>query len=161
MLSRRALASAVPLLACVPSIVLAIVTGMMKISHGDVWGRHNRSFLLLFIVVFALIFVPVTMRSKAEHGASIKRLLRRETIHLALGAALGYLASLLAYAGVIILARISGASQAPGDRSDALNTAAVLLLNNYGWLFGSISFVIFDLLRALLQTTLESRGASL
>jgi hypothetical protein len=141
------------LLSCVPAIVLSILTGMMKISHGDTWGRHNRSFLILFIIVFVLFFVPVTVKFKAEREASIKQLLRRETTRLLLGAALGYIACIVAYVGLIVFAWPSGASQPLGGLSGSLGTAAALLLNTYGWLFGALSFAMFDLALGVRRST--------
>jgi hypothetical protein len=125
------------------------MTGMMKITHGEIWGRHNRSFLVLFITVFVLLFVPLAMRLKAARGISVRARLQMAILHLTLGAALGYLASILAFAGVTLLGRLSGFSQPVEGHFDVLNVAAVLFLNNYGWLFGVISFAVFDVVTSI------------
>jgi hypothetical protein len=145
MTSHKNLLGLAVVLACLPGTFLLVPTGMMKIAHGNVLGARNKSFLLLFIPIFLLVFIPAALKSKLQRETSLKRRMRAEALHLVLGAALGYVASLLAFVIVVFVFR--GSSNALADRTDPLYLASALLFNNRGWLFGAISFAAFDLMR--------------
>jgi len=129
---------------CLPAAALAIALGMLRVAHGDRFGKHKTEFLACFGVVFLLLFVPVAIRSTlpvARYGRTITREL---TLHVPIGAITGYVASLIAYAAMTLFdgAQLNELFRLPEIEYVAL----ALLTNNYGWLVGAICFATFDII---------------
>jgi hypothetical protein len=141
--SQKTLLLTLATLSCVPPLLLSATMGLLKISHGDRWGKNNFSFLLLFCVIFELGFVPLAVRSRRHEGQPAKRLLDTCLRHIALGALVGYCSSVLAYYALVILGGVFGRWPV-GDASNVMYVAEALVLNTYGWLCGIVAFLIFD-----------------
>lgn len=126
--------------------VISQTVGFLKITHGSYGGGHNRTFFFLFLGTFTCLYIPVSLvcRFRSRLGSALS-----VALHLLIGAAVGYVASLLAYFLLVLVEHHSETQSF--DLATAGYFAVAFVLQVKGWVFGLLCFLILDVATGLIS----------